>query len=55
MNFESVCHDLFHCVANVPDFRKIKFIDYDYAKYGSSAERRRLISRWEKEINALPR
>ena len=40
---------------NVPDFRKIKFIDYDYAKYGASAERRRLISRWEKEVNSLPR
>ncbi|HSH92413.1 MAG TPA: ABC transporter substrate-binding protein [Ramlibacter sp.] len=40
---------------NVPDFKKIKFIDYDYAKYGASAERRRLISRWEKEVNSLPR
>jgi len=40
---------------NVPDFRKIKFIDYDYAKYGASAERRRLIARWEKEVNSLPR
>ena len=40
---------------NVPDFKKIKLIDYDYKKYGSSAERRRLISRWEKEVNALPR
>jgi iron(III) transport system substrate-binding protein len=39
----------------VPDFKKIKFIDYDYAKYGASAERRRLISKWEKEVNALPR
>ena len=39
----------------VPDFKKIKFIDYDYAKYGASAERRRLISRWEKEVNSLPR
>jgi iron(III) transport system substrate-binding protein len=39
----------------VPDFRKIRFIDYDYAKYGASAERRRLIARWEKEVNALPR
>ena len=41
--------------ANVPDFRKIRFIDYDYAKYGASAERRRLIARWEKEVNSLPR
>ncbi len=39
----------------VPDFKKIKFVNYDYAKYGASAERRRLISRWEKEVNALPR
>jgi iron(III) transport system substrate-binding protein len=40
---------------NVPDFRKIKLIDYDYKKYGASAERRRLIARWEKEVNSLPR
>ncbi|MEO7851638.1 MAG: ABC transporter substrate-binding protein [Rubrivivax sp.] len=39
----------------VPDFKKIKFIDYDYAKYGASAERRRLIAKWEKEVNSLPR
>ncbi|MDB5913911.1 MAG: extracellular solute-binding protein family 1, partial [Ramlibacter sp.] len=41
--------------ARVPDFRKIRMIDYDYAKYGSSAERRRLIARWEREVNAIPR
>jgi len=40
---------------NVPDFKKIKFIKYDYAKYGASAERRRLISKWEKDVNSLPR
>ena len=39
----------------VPDFKKIKFIDYDYAKYGSSNERRRLIGKWEKDVNSLPR
>jgi iron(III) transport system substrate-binding protein len=39
----------------VPDFKKIKFINYDYAKYGASAERRRLIARWEKDVNSLPR
>jgi iron(III) transport system substrate-binding protein len=39
----------------IPDFKKIKFINYDYAKYGASAERRRLIARWEKEVNSLPR
>jgi iron(III) transport system substrate-binding protein len=41
--------------ANVPDFKKIKFINYDYAKYGASAERKRLISKWEKDVNSLPR
>jgi iron(III) transport system substrate-binding protein len=39
----------------VPDFKKIKLIDYDYAKYGASAERRRLISRWEKDVNSIPK
>jgi iron(III) transport system substrate-binding protein len=41
--------------ARIPDFNKIKFINYDYAKYGASAERRRLIAKWEKEVNSLPR
>ena len=39
----------------IPDFKKIKFINYDYAKYGAAAERRRLIAKWEKEVNSLPR
>ncbi len=40
---------------HVPDFKSIKFISYDYAKYGASTERKRLIAKWEKEVNALPR
>jgi iron(III) transport system substrate-binding protein len=39
----------------VPDFKKIKLIDYDYAKYGASNERKRLIARWEKEVGSLPK
>lgn len=39
----------------MPDFKKFKMIDYDYVKYGSSTERRRLIERWEKEVNNQPR
>jgi iron(III) transport system substrate-binding protein len=39
----------------VPKLTDIKVIDYDFAKYGSSSERRRLLDRWEKEINALPK
>jgi iron(III) transport system substrate-binding protein len=39
----------------VPPLTAIKVIDYDFAKYGSSAERKRLLERWEKEINSAPR
>ena len=39
----------------VPKLSDLKLIDYDFARYGSSAERRRLLDRWEKEINALAR
>lgn len=39
----------------VPKLTDIKVIDYDFAKYGSSDTRKRLLERWEKEINAVPR
>jgi iron(III) transport system substrate-binding protein len=38
-----------------PKLADIKLIDYDFKKYGSSAERRRLIDRWEREVNSLAR
>ena len=41
--------------SRVPDFKKINFIKYDYAKYGASSERKRLIAKWEKDVNSLPR
>ena len=37
------------------DPAKMKLINYDYAKYGASAERRRLIARWEKEVQNAAR
>ncbi|MBI3899247.1 MAG: ABC transporter substrate-binding protein [Gammaproteobacteria bacterium] len=36
-----------------PKFSDIKFIDYNFAKYGSSAERKRLIERWDREVGSL--
>jgi iron(III) transport system substrate-binding protein len=39
----------------IPNLSQFKVIDYDFAKYGASAERRRLLERWEKEVNAAPR
>src|SRR5688572_22608229 len=38
-----------------PRLEAIKLIDYDFAKYGSSAERKRLLSKWDKEVKALPK
>lgn len=35
----------------VPNLTDINVINYDFAKYGSSATRKRLLERWEKEIN----
>lgn len=38
-----------------PDLSQIKLIDYDFKKYGSSAERRRLLKKWDDEVHTLPR
>lgn len=38
-----------------PNLNRIKLIDYDFAKWGDSATRTRLISRWTKEVFPLPR
>jgi len=38
-----------------PKFSEIKLINYDFAKYGSSAERTRLLTKWDKEFFALPK
>src|SRR5678815_120623 len=38
-----------------PKFSEIKLIDYDFVKYGSTAERTRLLTKWDKEVYALPK
>ena len=37
-----------------PDLSSIKLIDYDFVKYGSSAERKRLLKKWDDEVSVLP-
>jgi iron(III) transport system substrate-binding protein len=39
----------------VPDVKKIKLIDYDYAKYGQAALRRDLIMNWERKVFNQPK
>jgi iron(III) transport system substrate-binding protein len=38
-----------------PDIASIKLISYDSAKYGSSAERNRLLKKWGDEVKSLPK
>jgi iron(III) transport system substrate-binding protein len=38
-----------------PDLSKMKLVEYDFVKYGSAAERRRLLAKWDAEIGSLPR
>ena len=37
-----------------PKMADIKLINYDFAKYGSSAERKRLLTKWDTEVKPLP-
>jgi iron(III) transport system substrate-binding protein len=39
----------------VPTLDNVRLIKYDFEKYGKAAERKRLLERWEKEVNSLPR
>ena len=38
-----------------PRLADIRLIDYDFARYGTTAERNRLIQRWEREVGSQPR
>jgi iron(III) transport system substrate-binding protein len=38
-----------------PKLTEIKLINFDFAKYGSSAERKRLLSKWDAEVKNLPK
>ncbi len=39
---------------SAPDMSSIKLIDYDFKKYGSSDERKRLLQKWDEEVSTLP-
>jgi len=39
----------------MPKMESMKLIDYDFQKYGSGVERKRIIARWEKEVGSLPK
>ena len=39
----------------IPSMDTVRLIRYDFEKYGKAAERRRLIERWPREVEAAPR
>ena len=39
----------------IPTLDNVRLIKYDFEKFGKAAERKRLLERWEKEVNSLPR
>lgn len=39
---------------SAPDMSTIKLIDYDFVKYGSSDERKRLLKKWDDDVSVLP-
>lgn len=41
--------------ARVPSLDTVRLIRYDFEKYGRAAERKRLIDRWVREVESLPR
>jgi iron(III) transport system substrate-binding protein len=38
-----------------PKLAEMKLISYDGAKYGSTAERTRLLRKWDAEVKSLPK
>ena len=41
--------------AGAPDLGTIKLINYDFAKYGSATERKRILEKWDREVYSIPR
>ncbi|HQR09702.1 MAG TPA: ABC transporter substrate-binding protein [Casimicrobiaceae bacterium] len=39
----------------VPKLSEVKVIDYDFSRFGANDTRKRLLERWEKEINSAPK
>jgi len=39
----------------IPSMDTVKLVKYDFEKYGRAAERKRLIDRWTREVESLPR
>ena len=54
-NFQTPSNKSVPVPAGAPDLGSIKLINYDFAKYGGAAERKRILEKWDKEVYSIPR
>lgn len=54
-NFQTPSNKAVPSPVGAPKLGEIKLINYDFAKYGSAAERKRILEKWDREVYALPR
>ena len=54
-SLQSPANKTFQADPRIPSIDKVRLIKYDFEKYGKSAERRRLLERWTREVESLPR
>ncbi|WP_207482229.1 ABC transporter substrate-binding protein [Arenibaculum pallidiluteum] len=52
-SYQNPSHRAAPIPAQAPKMDQIKLIDYDFKKFGSSDERKRLLARWDAEIKVL--
>ncbi len=55
MSFQVPANKQARTAPEAPDFSRIKFIKYDFDKYGSSETRKRLLARWTNEVKSAPK
>ena len=54
-SLQSPANKTFKPDPRIPSMDGVRLIKYDFEKYGSAAERKRLIERWTREVESQPR
>jgi len=54
-SLQSPANKTFKPDPRIPAMDSVRLVKYDFEKYGKSAERRRLLERWNKEVGAQVR
>ena len=54
-NYQTPSNKAVPVPAGAPNLGEIKLINYDFAKYGSATERKRILEKWDREVYSIPR